>query len=105
LCGGENSLERLGFQRAVLPEGKFPKLGIDNQTIDFSGWPLITQRWLANELAYAICEAIDARQSVIPVDDDRPLNMTRLCRSLDASPLRIPLHPGAKRYYREKGYL
>jgi TRAP-type uncharacterized transport system substrate-binding protein len=98
-------LERLGFQRAVLPEDRFPKLGRDIQTIDFSGWPLITHRWLPNELAYAICEAIDARQNIIPVDDDQPLNMKKLCRSLDASPLGIPLHPGAKRYYREKGYL
>ena len=98
-------LERLGFQRAVLPQDRFPKLAGDIQTIDFSGWPLITHRWLPNELAYAICEAIDARQTVIPVDDDHPLDMTKLCRSLDASPLGIPLHPGAKQYYREKGYL
>jgi hypothetical protein len=66
-------LERLGFQRAVLPEDRFPKLRGDIQTIDFSGWPLITHRWLPNALAYAICEAIDARQNVIPVDDDQPL--------------------------------
>jgi len=98
-------LEQLGFQRAVLPQEKYPKLGGDIQTIDFSGWPLITHRWLPNELAYAICEAIDARQNVIPVDDDHPLDMTKLCRSLDASPLGIPLHTGAKQYYQEKGYL
>jgi TRAP-type uncharacterized transport system substrate-binding protein len=98
-------LERLGFQRAVLPQDRFPNLGGDIQTIDFSGWPLITHRWLPNELAYAICEAIDARQNVIPVDDEHPLDMTKLCRSLDASPLGIPLHPGAKQYYQEKGYL
>src|SRR5919198_2422366 len=98
-------LELLGFQRAVLPQEKYPKLAGDVQTIDFSGWPLITHRWLPNQLAYAIWEAIDARQNVIPVDDDQPLDMRKLCRSLDASPLGIPLHPGAKQYYREKGYL
>jgi TRAP-type uncharacterized transport system substrate-binding protein len=98
-------LELLGFQRAVLPQDRFPKLGGDIQTIDFSGWPLITHRWLPNELAYAICEAIDARQGVIPIDDEHPLDMRKLCRSMDASPLGIPLHPGAKHYYREKGYL
>ncbi len=98
-------LEPLGFQRAVLPQEKYPKLGGDIQTIDFSGWPLITHRWLPSELAYAICEAIDARQHIIPVDDDHPLDMRKLCRSLDGSPLGIPLHPGAKQYYQEKGYL
>jgi TRAP-type uncharacterized transport system substrate-binding protein len=75
------------------------------ETIDFSGWPLITHRWLPNELAYAICEAIDARRNVIPVDDDHPLDMRNLCRSLEGAPLGIPLHPGAKQYYKEKGYL
>src|SRR5262249_7114538 len=65
-------VEPLGFQRAVLPQEKYPQLGGNIQTLDFSGWPLITHRWLPNELAYAICEAVDARQSVIPVDDDHP---------------------------------
>ena len=98
-------LELLGFQRAVLPQEKYPKLAGDVQTIDFSGWPLITHRWLPNELAYAICEAIDARRNVIPVDDDHPLDMRNLCRSSEGAPLGIPLHPGAKQYYKEKGYL
>jgi TRAP-type uncharacterized transport system substrate-binding protein len=98
-------LERLGFEKAVIPQEKYQKLGGNVQTIDFSGWPLITHRWLPNELAYAICEGIDARQNVIPIDDDHPLDMRKLCRSLEAAPLGIPLHPGAKQYYQEKGYL
>lgn len=98
-------LERLGFEEAVIPQEKYQKLGGNVQTIDFSGWPLITHRWLPNELAYAICEGIDARQNVIPIDDDHPLDMRKLCRSLEAAPLGIPLHPAAKQYYQEKGYL
>ena len=98
-------LETLGYRRSVLPLAKFEKLPGDVETIDFSGWPLITHRWLSNDIAYAICEAIDARQSVIPVDDDKPLDMRMLCRATESAPLDIPLHPGAKRYYEEKGYL
>jgi hypothetical protein len=98
-------LEQMGYQRATIPAGRYSNLEKDVETLDFSGWPLITHRWLPNEVAYAICEAIDARQSVIPVDDDRPLDMKSLCRSSEAAPLGIPLHPGAKRYYEEKGYL
>jgi TRAP-type uncharacterized transport system substrate-binding protein len=98
-------LERLGYQRSVLPAAKFAKLPSDIDTIDFSGWPLITHRWLSNDLAYSICEAIDARQGVIPVDDDEPLDMRKICRGTESAPLAIPLHPGAKRYYHEKGYL
>ena len=98
-------LELLGFQRAAIPQEKYPKLAGNVQTIDFSGWPLITHRWLPNELAYAICESIDAKQNIIPVDDDHPVDMRNLCRSLEGAPLGIPLHPGAKQYYKEKGYL
>jgi hypothetical protein len=50
-------------------------------------------------------ETIDERKKIIPVDDDRPLNMRNLCHSTEKCPLRVPLHPGAAKYYREKGYL
>ncbi len=95
----------LGYRASVLPTTKFRQLQADINTIDFSGWPLITHRGLNHDLAYAICQAIDSRQSVIPVDDDNPLDMRKICRSSEAAPLGIPLHPGAKRYYEEKGYL
>ena len=98
-------LELLGYKRSTIPAGKYPGLDEEVATIDFSGWPLITHSWLPNELAYAICEAIDARQNVIPVDDERQLDLRLLCRSTEAAPLGIPLHPGAARYYKEKGYL
>ena len=98
-------LMKLGYRRSILPAASFPQLSRDIDTIDFSGWPLITHRWLDNDLAYSICQAIDARQSVIAVDDDKPLDMRMLCRSTESAPLDIPLHPGAKRYYEEKGYL
>ena len=98
-------LEVLGYQRSVIPKARYRKLLTDVETIDFSGWPLITHRRLSNEMAYAICQAIDARQKVITVDDDLPLSMKNICRGTEAGPLNIPLHPGAKRYYRENGYL
>ena len=98
-------LSVLGYQSSVIPTSRFTKLQGDIPTIDFSGWPLITHRGLSNDLAYSICQAIDLRQKVIPVDDDGPLDMRNLCRGTEAAPLGIPLHPGAKKYYEEKGYL
>lgn len=98
-------LEALGFKKSVIPRAKYGKLTEDIRTVDFSGWPLITHRWLDDDLAYAICEAIDARQKIIPVDDESPLDMQRLCRDTEDAPVGIPFHPGAIKYYQEKGYL
>jgi TRAP-type uncharacterized transport system substrate-binding protein len=98
-------LENLGFKGAIIPKARFRKLAGDVRTVDFSGWPLITHRWLDDATAYSVCEAIEARRKVIPVDDDRPLDMRQLCRSTGAAPVGIPFHPGATRYYKDKGYL
>ncbi len=98
-------LERMGYTKAILPKARYHQLEGDVLSIDFSGWSLVTHRWLPNKLAYTAVETIDERQSAIPVDDDKPLDMKDLCRSTEKCPLQIPLHPGALKYYREKGYL
>ncbi len=98
-------LERMGYTKAVLPKSRYRQFEDDVSSIDFSGWSLVTHRWLPNSIAYSAVETIDERQNVIPVDDDKPLDMRNLCRSTEKCPLQIPLHPGAEKYYKEKGYL
>jgi TRAP-type uncharacterized transport system substrate-binding protein len=98
-------LEQLGYSRAILPKRRYRQLREDVPTIDFSGWSLVTHRWLLNRIAYAAVETIDERKKMIPVDDDKPLKMKELCRSTEKCPLEIPLHPGALKYYQDKGYL
>ena len=98
-------LEQLGYSRSVLPRSRYPQLKEDVTSIDYSGWSLVTHRWLPNNVAFAAIETIDARQNVIPVDDEKPLDMRNLCRRTEKCSLQIPLHPGAEKYYREKGYL
>jgi uncharacterized protein len=98
-------LERMGYTKAVLPKSRYRQFKDDVLSIDFSGWSLVTHRWLPNNLAYAAVETIDERQKVIPVDDDKPLDMRMLCSSTEKCPLQIRLHPGAAKYYKEKGYL
>ena len=98
-------LSTLGYEPSVIPSTKFKQLKTDVDTIDFSGWPLITHRGFSNDLAYAICEAIDARQGISPIDEESPLDMKKIARATESAPLVMPPHPGAKRYYREKGYL
>jgi TRAP transporter TAXI family solute receptor len=98
-------LEQMGYTRTVLPKKRYRQLKEDVLTIDFSGWALVTHKWLPNQVAYAAIETVDERKKYIPVDDDRPLNMGELCNGSEKCPLRVPLHPGAAKYYREKGYL
>jgi TRAP-type uncharacterized transport system substrate-binding protein len=98
-------LEQMGYTRTVLPKSRYQQLNDDALTIDYSGWALVTHRWLPDAVAYAAIQTIDERQSVIPVDDAQPLEMTNLCRGTEKCPLQIPLHPGAAKYYRGKGYL
>jgi TRAP-type uncharacterized transport system substrate-binding protein len=98
-------LEPMGYRRALLPKKRFRQLQQDALTVDFSGWALVTHRWLPDRVGYAAVETIDERRKVIPVDDDKPLSMRDLCRSTEKCPLQIPLHPGAVQYYKSKGYL
>ena len=99
------ALETIGYRRALIPRAKYKNLPEDIRSIDFSGWPLITHRWLDSDVAYAICEAIDAKKKRFTIDDARPLDMRNICRDTEAGPLHIPLHPGARKFYRDKGYL
>jgi TRAP-type uncharacterized transport system substrate-binding protein len=54
-----------------------------------------------------MARAVDLCYKQIPVDhfDQRPMTMREFCRGGEAGQLNIPLHPGAKKYFREKGYL
>src|SRR5439155_314786 len=56
-------------------------------------------------VAYAICEAIDKRKEFIPTDNYKPLDIAQLCANDEEAPYDVPLHPGAERFYRERGYL
>lgn len=98
-------LEQIGYTRTVLPKRRYRRLREDAPTIDFSGWALVTHKWLPNNVASAVIETIDEKKKIIPVDDDRPLRMGELCNGSKKCPLRVPLHPGAAKYYRKKGYL
>ena len=98
-------LEQMGYTRTALPKSRYPQLKEDVLTIDYSGWALVTHRWLPDNIAYAAIQTIEEKQGLIPVDDDQPLKMRDLCHGTEKCPLQIPLHPGAVKYYREKGYL
>ncbi len=95
-------LEALGWRRAVIPAGRFPHLEADHLCIDYSGWPLYTRANLPDEDVYKVCAALHARQAEIPWDESYT-GMDQLGRDTEATPLDVPLHPGAARWYREQG--
>jgi TRAP-type uncharacterized transport system substrate-binding protein len=98
-------LTAIGYRASVLPKSRFPALPSDVPTVDFSGWPMVVNAAMPDDVAYALCEAIEARKALMPTDNFKPLDMAQLCANDPEAPYDVPLHRGAKRFYLEKGYL
>ena len=98
-------MKALGYRPAMMTKGRFSELTTDLPTLDFSGWPMIVRADMPNRVAYAICEAIEKRRDLIPTDNYQPLDIAQLCANDEEAPYDVPLHPGARRFYKERGYL
>ncbi|MBI4526033.1 MAG: hypothetical protein HY695_19725 [Deltaproteobacteria bacterium] len=98
-------LKAMGYRASVVPKSRFKGMARDVPTIDFSGWPMVVRADMPDEIAYALCEAIEARKKSIPTDNFKTLNMAHLCANSAEAPYDVGLHPGARRFYRERGYL
>lgn len=94
-----------GYDIGTLTQSRLPGLLAPVPAIDFSGWPMIVHAEMPEDLAYALCEAIEGRKLLIPTDNYRPLDLAQLCSITEETPRGAPLHPGAERFYRERGYL
>ncbi len=95
----------LGYRPTCMPKSRFEGMAGDIQTLDFSGWPMIVRADMPDDVAYALCETIEKRKDMMPTDNYRPLDIAQLCANDEESPYDVPLHPGAARFYRERGYL
>lgn len=102
-------LEAQGFRRATIKTALYPTLPTDIQTVDFSGWPIFTHRGASDLLIKNFCEALEARKQRIPWDigplKQPPLPLERMCLDSEETPLDVPFHPAAERFWRERGYL
>lgn len=100
-------MQRLGFGGATLSKSSFPGLDEEIATVDFSGWTFFCHQRLPATIAHSMAMAIERCREQIEADhlDRTTMTIEEFCRGSEGGPLTIPLHPGAKRYYREQGYL
>jgi len=98
-------LEEMGFRRGVIPKADYPKLSADVVSLDFSGWAVFTRADAPDDLITAFCRALEARKDRIPWQGEGPLPLDLMCRNTRDTPLVIPLHPAAERFWRDCGYL
>jgi uncharacterized protein len=98
--------ERMGMKRGWIPRGRLRGVDTDVATLDFAGWLLYCREDFPDEYAYTVVKTIDEQKKMIESVFQPGQGLTgaivpsELCRDTE-----IPLHPGAERYYREKGYL
>jgi TRAP-type uncharacterized transport system substrate-binding protein len=96
-------LGKLGWRRVTLPRSVFSGLLHDVDTIDFSGWPIYCNASLPEQTAYDICAAVAARDVEMPWEKMAGGNAIQAVTETDATPMDVPLHPGAERWLREQG--
>lgn len=102
LDGGEfDALGKLGWRRVRLPKARFAGLSKDVDTLDFSGWPIYANASLPDQVAYDICGALAAREAEVPFEKGTDGSALDMVRETDTTPMDVPLHPGAERWYRE----
>jgi TRAP-type uncharacterized transport system substrate-binding protein len=98
-------METLGLRRAVMPVARYPKLGSDLPTLDFSGFAVYTHADVSDAVIKSICAALEARKERIGWQEPGPLPLEKGCQDTADGPLVIPLHPAAEKFWRGQGYL
>jgi len=91
----------LGWRRVMLEKRRWPQLAQDHPCIDFSGWPLYASASLPDQVAYDVCGAFAARQAEMPWEEETYTDILQVFHETDATPMDVPLHPGAERWYKE----
>ena len=98
-------LEAIGLRRGIMPVARYPKLGSDLPTLDFSGFAVYTHADVSDAVITSICAALEARKERIGWQEPGPLPLEKGCRDTADGPLVIPLHPAAEKFWRGQGYL
>ena len=98
-------LEAVGYRRALITKAAVPKITKDVMSLDFSGWAVFTRADVSDEIVTFICYGIETRKDKVPWQGTGPLPIERMCIDSPDTPMDVPLHPAAERYWCERGYL
>ncbi len=98
-------LEAVGYRRALITKAAASKITKDVMSLDFSGWAVYTRADVSDEIVTFFCRGIEARKDKVPWQGKGPLPIERMCVDSPDTPMDVPLHPAAERYWRERGYL
>jgi TRAP-type uncharacterized transport system substrate-binding protein len=102
-----DTLERkYGIRRTVIPKGRLRGVQKDLPAIDFAGWILYCREDLPERLVYLTLGALDQQRAQIESLFQEGQGLTgKIDLATTWQGTELPLHAGAERYYREKGYL
>ena len=112
-------LEQEGYSRNIIPAGFLPAIQAPLLTIDLSDNLLVTRAEVDDSIIYTIAKSIDRNKKrieeasvTVSYTHSQMLPIPFLTYSSTMTQAitkqwetKIPLHPGAARYYREAGYL
>ena len=97
---GKKFVKKYGFKMTYLPKGSFRGVDSNVPVLGFSSC-LITTSKMSNDLAYKITKAICTHKTDL-------VTAYKGARAFDpkkAASVRLPLHPGARKYYKEAGII
>ena len=104
--------KNVGVRRKILPKGKLQYVEEDLLTLDWGDWQLITTERLDDDVAYLIASILIedvkeyeehfTKRNPPKTSLDVPMTPEKVLKTIHWG---LRLHPGAERYYREKGFL
>lgn len=98
--------QKYGVGRAVIPKGSLRGITDDVPTVDFAGWILYCHEDLPDDLVYLTMQGLEQQRAQIESMFQQhqgltgPIDLSTMMNGVE-----LPLHPGAERFYREKGYM
>lgn len=99
----EELAEKFYLTPVEMPEAYLRGVDRHIPTVANTGEGYISRADLPDDVAYAVAKALDEQQSLFMWTQ---VNMSYNTQNVwNANGIGIPLHPGAERYYREKGYM